>query len=377
MNLSREAASATIMVVDDTPANLRLLEHMLQNLGLRVLAFPSGRMALNAARRNIPNLILLDITMPEMDGFEVCRQLKLDAALRDIPVLFISALTDVADKIKGFEVGGVDYVTKPFQFEELQARVGTHLRLALLQEELESHNHQLAEKVGEQVREIADSRQATIFALAKLTESRDDTTGGHIERTQVWCSLLVDAMLAHGSHADEMDAPFVESVLQAAPLHDIGKVGIPDTILLKQGHLTAEERLVMSAHTEIGARTLEEVHRQHPGNAFIREGIHIARSHHERWDGSGYPQGLMAEAIPLAARIMAVADTYDAMRSRRPYKEPFSHKQCVETIRAGSGKLFDPKVVEAFLAAEVRFAEESRRHGLEDGKEGGEEGARP
>lgn len=351
--------NSTIMVVDDNPENLKLLQMMLQAQTYRVVTFPRGALALQAAEKHPPDLILLDINMPEMDGFEVCRRLKADADLRDIPVLFLSALDGSADKVEAFAVGGQDYVTKPFQIEELQARVNTHLRLRKMQQEVQKHNLHLSELVEEQVREISDSQLATILALSKLSECRDEETGHHIERTRAFCAILAGALHTNSRDAAIIDDAFIEQIGRAAPLHDVGKVGIPDAILLKPGPLTSDEFKIMKTHTTIGADALKTVAERYPKNYFLNMGVCIARSHHERWDGTGYPDGLVGEAIPLAARIMTMADVYDALRSRRPYKEPFSHEQACRIILEGDNRIrpehFDPMVLEAFKQVESEF----------------------
>ena len=349
--------STNIMAVDDTPANLKLLQEMLQAKGYRVLAFPRGKMALNAAAKSPPDLILLDINMPEMNGFEVCERLKADEALKDIPVLFISALSETTDKVKAFSVGGVDYVTKPFQYEEVQARVETHLRLRRMQIELEKHNLHLEALVKEKVREISDSQLATIVALAKLAESRDDTTGKHIEHTQVLCKLLAAKLREYPRFGDSINDSFVENIFHASSLHDIGKVGIPDAILLKPGKLFPEGFEIMKTHAAIGANTLQAARGKYTRNSFLNMGIAIARSHHEKWDGSGYPDGLKGEDIPISARIMAVADVYDALRSKRPYKPAFTHAKSCEIILEGADLRFDPAVIDAYKSLESEFAE--------------------
>ena len=353
--MNRKPERTTIMVVDDRPANLNLLQEMLQAKGYRVLAFPDGKMALRAAAKSQPALILLDINMPEMNGFEVCERLKADKVLKEIPVLFISALSETADKVKAFSVGGVDYVTKPFQFEEVYARVETHLRLRRLQLELQKHNLHLEELVKEKVREISDSQLVTIRALSMLAESRDHNTGHHIERTQTFSKILAEKMRENLRYAESINDAFIENIYHASPLHDIGKVGIPDNILLKPGKITPEAYEIMKAHTIIGANTLQTARSKYPKNAFLNMGIAIARSHHERWDGSGYPDGLVGEDIPLSARIMAVSDVYDALRSKRPYKPAFTHKKCCEIIMEGAGRQFDPAVINAFTAVEAEF----------------------
>lgn len=338
-----------ILAVDDTPANLKVLSEMLKEQGFKARAVPSGKLALQAARNNTPDLILLDINMPEMNGYEVCNELKKDEKLRDIPVIFISALNDALDKVKAFSSGGVDYITKPFQFEEVKARIETHLKLSRLKLELEEKNNNLEELVDKQVQEISNLQMTIIFAMAKLAQSRDDDTGKHLERVQLFCSLIAEKLEKNETCKREINRAFINNIINASPLHDIGKVGIPDNILLKPGKLTLEEFEVMKTHTIIGAETLEEVKSLYPHNKFITMGIDIARHHHEKWDGSGYPHGLAGEQIPLAARIMAVVDVYDALKSKRVYKPALSHQECCEIIQKGSGIHFDPNVVNAFL----------------------------
>ena len=350
-----DATGGDILIVDDTAANLQLLSGMLKGQGYRTRLAKSGAAALRAAASQPPDLILLDIMMPEMDGYEVCRRLKADAELRGIPVIFLSALGETEDKVKAFAAGGADYVTKPFQFDEVRARVETHLGLRRLQVEVERYNRELQTLVREQVKEIADSQMATIFALAKLAESRDDETGRHLEHVQILCGLLAEKMRGRAPHAETVDDAFIDNIIHASPLHDIGKVGIHDDILLKPGRLTVEEFEIMKTHTVLGAATLEAVMKEYPHNAFVEMGILIARSHHERWDGTGYPDGLVGEAIPLCARIMSVVDVYDALRSPRCYKAAVPHQKSCNIILKNSGTQFDPKVIEAFSSLQETF----------------------
>lgn len=351
--------TSSILIVDDTPANLELLAEMLQGQGYKARSVSSGKLALQVALNDPPDLILLDIQMPEMDGYEVCERLKAIDKLAKIPVIFLSALNETMDKVKAFSAGGVDYVTKPFQFEEVRARVDTHLNLRHLQSELERHNRHLQDLVQEQVKEIVDSHMATIFAMAKLVESRDDDTGNHIRRVQAYCKVLALRLSQQDPFRSEVDTGYIENLCHTAPLHDIGKVGIPDAVLLKLDRLTPEEQAVMQAHTLIGARTLAEVVRIYPNNLFVRMGVEIARSHHERWDGSGYPEGLRGVAIPLAARILAVADQYDSLRNARPYKAAIDHKKTCDIITEGDGRTmpghFDPRVLQAFVDTRDQF----------------------
>jgi len=345
-----------ILIVDDVPANLTLLSNMFKEKGYRVRPVPSGKLAFKALEHEAPDLILLDITMPDMNGFEVCRILKEDSRFRDIPIIFISALTETLDKIEAFKSGGVDYVTKPFQFEEVEARVETHLKLRRYQTHLE-------ELVAEQVKDISDSQISTIFALSKLSESRDTDTGKHLERVQIFTRILANKLSQDEPYNRIIDADFTKNIFNASPLHDIGKVAISDQVLLKPGKLTTEEFAVMKTHSLLGAATLEAVRENYPKNPVINMGITIARSHHERWDGTGYPDGLKGEDIPLAARIMSIADVFDALRSKRCYRGSQSGDQVRENIVEGSGTQFDPALVKMFLL----LADEFEKYGKEMG----------
>jgi putative two-component system response regulator len=340
------------MIVDDLPENLRLLENILKTRGYNVQAMPDGTKALECIAGGHPDLILLDISMPGLNGYQVCKILKEDNHTAGIPVIFLSALNEMEDKIKAFQVGGVDYITKPFHFDEVMARVSTHLRIKILQNQLEDHNRHLQERVEAQVREISESQMATIFALAKLAEYRDMDTGMHLERVQGFCGIIALWLKKSTPLGKTLNSKFVRNMYEASPLHDIGKVAIPDSILLKPGKLTIEEWEVMKTHTTIGAENLKAVLHHYPENSFIQMGIEIAQYHHERWDGHGYPIGLAGEDIPLSARIMAVVDVYDAVRSKRCYKDPISHIAARKIITDGSGSHFDPQIVEAFLAEE-------------------------
>ncbi|MEI7989417.1 MAG: response regulator [Chloroflexota bacterium] len=349
--------NSNIMVVDDTPANLTLLVNMFKEKGCKIRPVPNGKLALKLVENELPDLILLDINMPEIDGYEVCRRLKADTRFSDIPVIFISSLSETFDKVKAFTSGGVDYITKPFHFEEVEARVDTHLKV---------HRYQLylEELVKEKVKEISDSQMSTIFALSKLAESRDNDTGQHLERVQTFCYLLAEKLSQDIPYKSNIDEDFIRNLSNASPLHDIGKVAIADSILLKPGSLTMEEFETMKTHTVIGAHTLDEVKHLYPGNSFINMGISIARSHHERWDGNGYPDNLQGEGIPLAARIMAIADVYDALRSKRCYKGALARMECREIILNGRGSQFDPVLVDAFADVEEEFDRIGRAMGL-------------
>jgi len=345
-----------ILIVDDSPEAIDVLGHALPKYYQRQVAL-SGEKAIKLlnASEELPDLILLDVMMPGMDGYEVCRHLKNDERLKEIPVIYLSALTDTKDKVKAFEQGGVDYIEKPFQLEEVRARVDMHLKFHDFQKKLATSNKKLNQMVEEKIKEISESQMATIFALAKLAESRDTETGYHLKRIQCFCRLLIEKLSMYSKYKDSINAYFIDNLIKASPLHDIGKVGIKDTILLKQGKLTPEEFEEMKQHTSIGANTLEEVYQIYPSNNFIKIGIEIAKSHHEKWDGSGYPEGLCGDEIPLSAQIMALVDVYDALRSKRVYKEAYSNEKTQEIIIQGRGKHFDSLIVDAFLECEQEF----------------------
>ena len=345
----------SVLIVDDVPENLQLLATVLKRGGFAPRPVTSGRLAIEAAVADPPDLVLLDVQMPEMSGVDVCKWFKQDERLRSIPVIFLSGLQGVDDKVEALRVGGVDFISKPFMEQEVLARIRTHLRLSQLQAEMVSHNLQLEQRIAEQVKAVTVSQMATIFALAKLAETRDDETGRHIERVQTFSRVLAEQMREMRLHVVQLTGAFVDNLYQTASLHDIGKVGTPDAILLKPGKLTAEEFAEMKKHCALGAITLAKVLERHPDNQFLRMGVDVTWSHHEKWDGSGYPYGLKGAAIPLAARIVACADVYDALMSKRCYRPAFSHEYACRMIQEGGGSHFDPDVAAAFKTREYRF----------------------
>ena len=345
-----------ILIIDNSPEAIEVLNNALPKYYKRQFAL-SGEEAIELLNgsEELPDLILLDVMMPDMDGYEVCKLLKKDERTNDIPVIFLSALTDTRDKVKAFKQGGVDFIEKPFQIEEVRARVDTHLKLRFFQKEIENINSNLTQMVEKKAKEIIESQTATIFALAKLAESRDEGTGDHLKRIQVFCRLIAEKLRIHSKYKGRINAKFIDILQKASPLHDIGKVGIKDAILLKPGKLTPEEFEEMKRYTTIGASTLADVLQEYPENYFIKIGIEIAQSHHEKWDGTGYPEGLSGDKIPLSARILALADVYDALRSKRVYKEAFSHEKALEIIMQEKGKHFEPLIADAFFEFEREF----------------------
>lgn len=339
----------TVLVVDDTPANLTLMAHVL-NKQYRVQMAVTGAKALEIARRSPPDAIVLDVMMPEVDGYEVCRQLKADPVTQHVPVIFLTALTRPEDETAAFDAGGADFVSKPFNPVTLLARVRTQLALKRAQDRLHRRNLELSN-------EVEALRDTTLFVMIGLAEFRDSDTGNHIVRTQEYVRTLATWLAAHGAPPVALDRHEIDQLAKAAPLHDIGKVAIPDAILLKPGKLSPEEWAVMKTHARAGGDLLRRAMDRLGDDAglLLTYGEQIARSHHEKWDGSGYPDGLAGEAIPMAARLMAVADVYDALISRRPYKEPMSHATAMQFISEGAGSQFDPQVVAALQACEDRF----------------------
>jgi len=361
-SLGKLSAQASVLVVDDSEMNREVLLRRLDKMGLKITEASNGEEALTEMEKKSFDLVLLDIMMPVMDGYETLERMQKKANLKRIPVIMITALDDVDSAVRCIDMGAVDYITKPFNPTLLQSRVSASLerkRLSDIEEvrrqQIELNNEYLSEKVREKVEEISRSQLAAIFAMSKLAESRDPETGEHLERMREYCKVLAEQLARTSKYGSIITNEFVESVYAASPLHDIGKVGVDDSVLLKPGKLTEEEWVQMKLHPIIGAETLREVDRQHPGNIFIRTGIEIAESHHEKWDGSGYPHKLAGEVIPLSARILALGDVYDALTSKRCYKDAFSHEKSLSIILEGNGSHFDPDVVDAFKETEAEF----------------------
>ncbi len=360
---------ATILVVDDNELNRDVLHALIMALGHVPLLAENGLYALTQMEKQPPDLVLLDILMPEMDGYKVLNHMKNDSFLRNIPVIIISAVNEMESVVQCIEMGADDYMVKPFDPTLLGARIGACLEKKRLRDQkdnylkqIEDYNLKLEERVHEQVQQITVAQQATIFALAKLAASRNLETGEHLQRMCEYSRVLSEKLRLLPKYASVIDEDFIRNIYAASPLHDIGKVAIPDRILLKIDKLTEEEYNIMKTHTIIGGKTLREVDQQHPGNDFVHVGIEIAESHHERWDGNGYPYGLAGEDIPLAGRILALGDVYDAQTSERVYKEAFSHDRSREIILSGSGKNFDSDIVEAFVSAEDEFIAIGKRY---------------
>lgn len=345
-----------ILVIDDVPENLKVAAGLLKE-SYRLKVATSGEKGLVLAQEEPqPDLILLDVMMPGMDGYEVCWRLKADERTRMIPVIFLTARTDAADETKGLGLGAVDYITKPISPPILSARVRNHLQLKEAHDLLRLQNEMLEERVRQRTEQLNVVQDVTFQAMGSLAETRDNETGNHIRRTKHYVRVLAEGLRDHPKFRSILTKEYVCLLRKSTPLHDIGKVGVPDRILLKPGPLTREEFEEIKQHTRMGRDALlrAEEMLEEP-ETFLSMAREIAFSHHEKWDGSGYPEGLRGEAIPLAARLMAVADVYDSLRSKRVYKPARSHEEAAAIIREGRGSHFDPDIVDAFFACEEEF----------------------
>ena len=339
-----------ILLVDDTKTNIDVLIQALAD-DYKLAVALNGTKAIEIAKSNAIDLILLDIMMPELDGFQVCRRLKKNPATCEIPIIFITAMDAARKKSKGFEVGAVDYITKPFDIIEVKARVKTHLHLKLSQEALKDQNKILEEKVRERTKELADTQIELLQRLGLAAEQRDNETGQHIKRMSEYCRLLGKAV---GLSPEEYN-----DLALASTMHDVGKIGISDTILLKPGKLTDKEFETMKTHSMIGAKILS-----HSNSKLLKLAETISLTHHESWDGTGYPQGLKGEEIPLIGRIACICDVFDAIISERPYKKAWPIDKSVEHIKSCSGTFFDPELVNLFLSMEDQIRKIIKSFGL-------------
>ncbi|MBP0604410.1 two-component system response regulator [Aeromonas sanarellii] len=347
---------ATILVVDDTPDNLMLMAELLKDK-YRVKLANHGEKALRIlAGDPLPDLILLDIMMPGLSGLQVAEQLQQDARTRHIPIIFLTSMAAVESELQGLALGAVDYITKPISPSRVLARVETQIKLKAAADFLRDQNDFLEQEVQRRTREVVAIQEVTIQAMASLAETRDNETGNHIRRTQHYVKLLAELLRDHPRFRHFLNDETIHLLFKSAPLHDIGKVGIPDHILLKPGRLTKEEFEIMMTHTTLGRDAIQRAEDQlgFPVD-FLRLAKEIAYSHQEKWDGSGYPQGLSGDDIPISARLMAVADVYDALISHRVYKPGMPHEEAVDIIRQGGGWHFDPDVCAAFLSATEQF----------------------
>lgn len=352
----------TVLIVDDSPDNISLLCSLLKN-AYRTRVATEGETALRlASDGSPPDLILLDVVMPGIDGYEVCRRMKENPRTADIPIIFLTARTDIDDERHGLELGAVDYIAKPISPAIVTARVRTHLQLKAAHDFLRSKSEFLEEEVQRRTREISIIQDVTMVALGSLAETRDNETGSHIRRTQNYLKTLAERLKGHPRFVSYLTDETIGLLYKSAPLHDIGKVGIPDSILLKPGPLTPQEFEVMKTHTTLGRNSIMAAERLlDTPTSFLHLAREIAWTHHERWDGAGYPQGLARNDIPIPGRLMAVVDVYDALTSRRVYKPAIPHEKAMDMIGKEAGTHFDSDMVEAFFAISEDLLETSRR----------------
>ncbi len=336
-----------IVIVDDNVTNLKFAEQTLKPY-YKVTLLTSAAQTMKFLSKRTPDLILLDINMPEINGYEIFSKIKSIDRLKQIPIIFLTALNDVESELKCLKLGALDFISKPFAPELMLSRIKIHLELATYRKNLEF-------LVNEKTRTIERLQDSMVVGLAELVECRDGETGGHIKRTAKYLEILVRAMLNAGFYADILTEEYIHNIIRSAPLHDIGKIGISDNILLKQGDFDKNERDYMKQHTTLGGMALQKVIDATDGENFLYVAKDMALCHHEKWDGTGYPSGISGHSIPLCARIMAIADVYDALTSKRPYKKPFSHSKAVDIIVNSSGTHFEPCIVDVFESVSDSF----------------------
>jgi len=350
-----------IILVDDNPANLRIGKNVLAEK-YSIATAPSAEKLFSILENNNPSLILLDVDMPETDGYETIKNLKSKPETKHIPVIFLTGKTETGDELKGLSLGAIDYITKPFQPTLLLKRIEVHLLVENQRKTLEKQaaklknfNENLQKMVEEKTHNILELEDTLLKTMAEMVEYRDDITGGHIERTKHSVKILLEEIKNNYPDDEEIENIDINLVLQSCQLHDVGKISIEDSILKKPGKLSDEEFEKMKKHTVFGKQIIEKIESLTKENDFLKYAKIFAYSHHEKWDGNGYPCGLKGNEIPLLGRIMAIADVYDALTSIRPYKNAFTHEEAVRIISEGKGKQFDPAMVDIFVNAAEQF----------------------
>lgn len=334
-----QRAATKVLIVDDEPISLEILGNLLTEMGYEYQSASDGREALERMRHFTPSIVISDVEMPNLDGVSLCREIRRRPSIQYTYVILVTCRSEHESLLMGLDAGADDYLSKPINADELRLRMNAGMRLLSL-----------------------EGREMMIFSLAKLAESRDDDTGEHLERMREYAKLIAAELTRVPKFADKIDGQFVQLIYLTSPLHDIGKVGIPDSILRKPGKLTPEEFEVMKEHTRIGGDTLKASAQAYSEASFLWMAYEIAIHHHERWDGTGYPNGLKGEQIPLAARVVSIADVYDALRSKRVYKPSFSHEKSMGIILEGRGSQFDPDIVDAFIKVEAQIREISEKY---------------
>jgi putative two-component system response regulator len=346
-----------IVLVDDNITNLTLGKNILTEK-YDIFTVPSGEKLFFLLEKVNPNLILLDIEMPEMNGYEVMKLLKVNQKTADIPVIFLTAKSDTSSELEGLTLGAVDYISKPFSPPLLLKRIELHLLVESQKKALVNYNDNLQEMVMAKTKNVLDLQNAVLRTVANLVEHRDENTGGHVERTRGYLAILLDAMVERGLYVDEVQSWDRDFFLQSSQLHDVGKIAIKDSILLKPGKLTDEEFTEMKTHAECGMKIIEKMQEELPEESdFLEYAKVLAGTHHEKWNGTGYPYGLKEHNIPLPGRLMAIADVYDALISVRPYKAPLTHEDAVRIITEGKGSQFEPDLIDLFLHVSDKFTQ--------------------
>lgn len=338
-----------ILIVDDVLTSLVVMSDIVKSAGFIARPVQNVRQAMEAIEALPPDLILSDVSMPDIDGYEFCEMLKENPKTADIPVIFVSAMNDTNSRKKGYNVGAVDFIMKPFDFDEVKLRIDTQIKNLVLQRELEEYNKRLHRMMNTQIAKITDDQRHLIYGLVRLAESREDPTGSHLRNVSENAVFLAQSLQLSPEHEKHISNNFIEDIGLAAPLHDIGNLTISDRILLKRGKLTPDEMSVVRTHAEIGARTLTEVYSHNEFSRYLGMAIDIAYYHHEKWDGSGYPKGLKGKGIPISARIFSLVDIYDTLTRDKCYRDAYTHEEALKIIKSESGRSFDPSIVDIFF----------------------------
>jgi putative two-component system response regulator len=346
-------------MVDDNMAILTMGRNMLKTF-YEVYPAPSAAKLFEILGSVVPDLILMDIEMPEMNGYETLKNLRADERFKDVPVIFLTVKNDESSELEGFDLGAADYISKPFSAPRLLKRIENQLLIAQQKKDLKDYADNLEEKVRSKTSEVLNLQSAILTTVADLVEFRDKHTGGHVNRTHFYLKVLIEELLQSGPYADEISKWNLDSFLSSAQLHDVGKIAISDAILNKPGKLTPEEFEIMKSHVTVGVDAIEGIMKNTTQHGFLNHALLIVGTHHEKWDGTGYPTGLKGKNIPLEGRLMAIVDVYDALISERPYKKPFPHEESCQIIEEASGTHFDPALVEVFKRVKDVFKDECK-----------------
>lgn len=358
--IRKKKEHTTVLIVDDIETNVKILAKMIQKMGYEAMTATSAVEAISKIEKKLPQIILLDIIMPEVDGYQLCEKIKSNVLTREIPVIFISAMEDMADQKKAFEAGAVDYLHKPYEYGEVAMRVNTHLKMYQMQKQVENNNKRLHLIVQEQSKKIENEQKRLLKAFSKFVEYHQHIgTGKHLEYVAYNSRLLAQALNFTERYENRISTAFVDAIEIGAAIHDIGKITVPKEITKKPGRLTPKEMEIMKTHTTIGFELLQSIYSDIEDSLFIETALDVVHYHHERWDGKGYPMGLSGEDIPLAARVMSIVDAYDSMMGQRCYKASLSREEALEVMHSDHGAHFDPYILEVFFKIERQLMRES------------------